>query len=84
MQLRRASVSDYNCSAKWTDPRQVNGSYNPKYADPQACKPYHPMGPLNRLDQDLLAQVIPACDYDKGCFMCTQPYPTTSCKVPQI
>lgn len=84
MQVRRASVSDYSWSAKWTDPRQVNGTYNPKYADPQTCNPYRPMGPLNQLDKDLLAQVIPACDYDKAGFMCTQPYPTTSCKVPQI
>jgi ribonuclease Z len=82
IQQRRASVSDYSWSAKWADPRQVNATFAPKYADPQQCNPYHPMGPLNQFDAYLLDAVIDPCRYDKSGFMCVQPYPTATCKLP--
>lgn len=82
IQVRRAIVSDYSWSAKWTDPRQSNGTYDPKYSDPQSCNPYHPMGPLNQFDPYLLANEIDPCLYNKSGFMCTQPYPTSACKLP--
>jgi hypothetical protein len=82
VQQRRAGVSDFSWSAQWADPRQVNGTYSPKYADPQDCNPYHPMGPLNQFDPFLLAEVIDPCLYDKSGFMCVQPYPTAACVLP--
>lgn len=70
IEQRRAIVSDYGWSAQWTDPRQVNGTFDPKYADTRTCNPYHPMGPLLQFSPALLAHAIKGCVYDPAGFAC--------------
>lgn len=70
LEIRRALVSDYSWSAKWKDPRLVNGTFPPKYHDYSDCNPYRPMAPLAQFSPELLAHVIPGCIYDPQGWQC--------------
>jgi ribonuclease Z len=70
LELRRAIVSDYSWSANWTDPRQVNGTFTPKYNDTRECNPYAPYAPLAQFGPGLLKHVIPGCIYDAAGWQC--------------
>ncbi|MFO1414695.1 MAG: MBL fold metallo-hydrolase [Burkholderiales bacterium] len=82
IEQRAARVSDYSWSARWQDPRQVNGAYPPKYADLDPCNPYYPSAPLKQFSRSLLQHVIPGCVYDPTGWQCENAKAAAKCRGP--
>jgi ribonuclease Z len=79
IEVRRAVVSDYSWSAPWADPRQVNGTFPPKYNDTRECNPYAPYAPLKQFGPELLKHVIPGCLYDATGWQCENARDAAAC-----
>ncbi len=81
IEQRGAVVSDYSWSAQWQDPRQVNGTYAPKYADLDPCNPYYPSAPYMQFSPALLRHTISGCIYDPTGWQCVNLKAAVKCRV---